>query len=216
MGGALTPVLAGLLASDDGQGQPRVADAIEEKILVASFELVSMHGSRITMDEIAERSGVARATLFRRFGSKDGVLEAMLARELRRTLDSFREVIQAAGDPESSIVMVFAKALGDSRTHPIARRLATVEPKTLIDLVSRGDPVPLDLCRDFIAEQIRPLLAGGKRAAAGRARLIADVLLHTVLGYALISSDEFDRTSPDETRSLAEMVVLPILDAARN
>lgn len=53
----------------------------ERRILDAAEELVRedrLHTS--TMEEVAERAGVSRATLFARFGSKLGVLEALARR----------------------------------------------------------------------------------------------------------------------------------------
>lgn len=52
-----------------------------ERILRAAYELFSRHGVKaVGIDAIVERSGVARMTLYRHFGSKDELVLAFLER----------------------------------------------------------------------------------------------------------------------------------------
>jgi AcrR family transcriptional regulator len=62
------------------------------KILSAARELFERHGTRgTTTREVAERAGVNEATLFRHFGSKRALLEAM--REQACGVQEFRSVL---------------------------------------------------------------------------------------------------------------------------
>ena len=50
-----------------------------EVLLTAAAELVEMHGARaVTMDALACRAGVGKGTVFRRFGSREGLMGALL------------------------------------------------------------------------------------------------------------------------------------------
>src|SRR5262249_29293981 len=70
-----------------------------ERVLDAAVELVAQDAFHTaTMDDLAERAGVSRATLFTRFGSKLGVLEALSVR--------------CAGGPEMRAIRA-AQALDD-------------------------------------------------------------------------------------------------------
>jgi AcrR family transcriptional regulator len=52
-----------------------------ERILAAAYDLFSQRGVRdVGIDEVVERSGVAKATLYRHFPSKDDLVMAFLAR----------------------------------------------------------------------------------------------------------------------------------------
>jgi len=62
------------------------------RILAAARELFERNGTRgTTTREVAERAGVNEATLFRHFGSKSALLEAM--REHACEFDRFRSVL---------------------------------------------------------------------------------------------------------------------------
>lgn len=63
-----------------------------ERILEAAYTLFSARGVRgVGVDEIIERSGVAKATLYRHFASKDALVIAFLQRREERWLVGFVE-----------------------------------------------------------------------------------------------------------------------------
>ena len=57
-----------------------------DRLLGAASECFSEQGVHASVDEIARRAGVGHGTVFRRFPTKDLLLEAVLARELDRML----------------------------------------------------------------------------------------------------------------------------------
>jgi AcrR family transcriptional regulator len=60
-------------------GRPRSAEA-DEAILRAALELLADDGYRaLTMEAVRERAGVGKATLYRRYGSKDELVRAAIA-----------------------------------------------------------------------------------------------------------------------------------------
>jgi AcrR family transcriptional regulator len=86
-----------------------VPDA-RERILEAAYELFSRNGIRaVGIDAIIERSGVARMSLYRHFGSKDALVLAFLERrEERWTRDWLQaEVRRRAADPAERLLAIF-------------------------------------------------------------------------------------------------------------
>jgi len=80
------------------------------RILEAAYELFSRHGIRaVGIDAIIRRSGVARMTLYRNFGSKDELVLAFLERrEQRWTKDWLqREAERRAADPGERLLAIF-------------------------------------------------------------------------------------------------------------
>ena len=69
-----------------GQG---VTSAARERILDAAYDLFSRRGIRdVGVDEVIDRAGVAKATLYRHFSSKDDLVIAFLEmREQRWVMD---------------------------------------------------------------------------------------------------------------------------------
>ncbi|MEO8026113.1 MAG: TetR/AcrR family transcriptional regulator [Bryobacteraceae bacterium] len=81
-----------------------------ERILEAAYDLFSRHGVRaVGIDAIIERSGVARMTLYRQFGSKeDLVVEFLKRREKRWTRDwLIASVEQRASEPRARLLAIF-------------------------------------------------------------------------------------------------------------
>src|ERR1700757_4662068 len=63
-------------------------DDITSRILGATLEQAELVGMRrITMEDVARRSGVGRATLYRRFPTKAALIDAVVLAEARRFLE---------------------------------------------------------------------------------------------------------------------------------
>ena len=64
-----------------GPGRPERADAARNRqvLLATAREMLAELGAdRITMDALAERAGVGKGTVFRRFGTRAGIFQALL------------------------------------------------------------------------------------------------------------------------------------------
>ncbi|MFV2173503.1 TetR/AcrR family transcriptional regulator [Actinomadura sp. LOL_016] len=70
-------------------GKPRGerADAARnrERLLETAREMIAEHGvAKVTMDGLAERAGLGKGTVFRRFGTRAGIFQALLDADERR------------------------------------------------------------------------------------------------------------------------------------
>src|SRR5438309_10425189 len=75
-------------------------DSMSERILDTALALAAASGLRhLTMDDVARRAGVGRMTVYRRFGGRGALVDALAVRECRRCLAA----IAAALDPGSPI-----------------------------------------------------------------------------------------------------------------
>lgn len=101
---------------------PRLPDPDARRVLLdAAQRLVAAGRQDFTMDDLAAEAGVSRATLYRRFGGREGLAEALAAeREVvvaaegddvrRRVLDAAERVFTAQGLARASIERVAAEA----------------------------------------------------------------------------------------------------------
>jgi AcrR family transcriptional regulator len=70
-----------------GRGRPRNPD-LDERILEQLLDLLGTHGyARLTLDELAFRSGVAKTTILRRWPSKAAVAAAGVERVASQSVD---------------------------------------------------------------------------------------------------------------------------------
>jgi AcrR family transcriptional regulator len=98
-------------------------DETDQRILTAARQLLDTNPeAAFTMDELAEASGISRATLYRRFGSRTALLQATAAEhgldidELaapairERILEATRQALAQAGSVNFTIEQVAAEA----------------------------------------------------------------------------------------------------------
>ncbi|MGY1858424.1 TetR/AcrR family transcriptional regulator [Modestobacter sp. SYSU DS0290] len=82
---------------------------------------------KATMQHVAAAAGVAKATLYNHFRTKDDVAQALIAFELDR-------LAALAGElPLTVAVPALAEEVG---AHPVLRRLAETEPETLVQMMA--------------------------------------------------------------------------------
>jgi AcrR family transcriptional regulator len=92
-----------------GVAAPNASDA-RERLLTAAYELFARHGVQaVGVDAIIERSGVARQTMYRHFGSKQELVLAFLARREELWTQGWlaAEVRRRASDPRERLLAIF-------------------------------------------------------------------------------------------------------------
>jgi AcrR family transcriptional regulator len=79
-----------------------------ERLLAAANELFYAEGVQtVGIDRIIERAGVAKASLYNLFGSKEELVAAYLASRHDRTTSRLTEAIDKVDDPRQKIMAVF-------------------------------------------------------------------------------------------------------------
>jgi AcrR family transcriptional regulator len=90
--------------------EPASRESARERLLAASYDLFSRRGIRdVSIDEVLERSGVAKATLYRHFPSKDDLVLAFLERRERLWTHGTVEAgaISRSTDPVGRLLAIF-------------------------------------------------------------------------------------------------------------
>jgi AcrR family transcriptional regulator len=88
----------------------RVEAAPRERILESAYELFSRRGIRgVGIDEVVEHAGVAKATLYRHFRSKDDLALAFLERREQRWTRGWveAEARRRGATPEEQLLAIF-------------------------------------------------------------------------------------------------------------
>src|SRR6266511_4032992 len=100
-----------------------------ERILDAAFDAVLDFGlSRTTVEDVAQRAGLARQTVYRYFPSKDTLIVSLVAREEEAFIAGVRAAIQGHDDLGPAMADGIAFVLRFAREHPLLDRLATTDP----------------------------------------------------------------------------------------
>jgi AcrR family transcriptional regulator len=187
------------------------ADATDERILDGALSSIAAYGpARATVDDIAAAAGVGRATVFRRFGSKEAVLNRLRDREVARFFAEADRRLDAIPDMADRVVESFTLCVRTALRHPWLNRLVRTEPQHLIDLLRQGDPAPLDVAREFVANRLR-VDHPDAVAGPGADQRLAELLIRLVFAYVMFPSAVVDFDDRDQLRAFAEDMILPVV-----
>jgi AcrR family transcriptional regulator len=159
-------------------------------LLGATAECVARYGIRkTTMVDVASKSGVAKATLYNHFRTKDDVLAAVVEQQLADLIGACVTTASSSGLVEALVHV--ATVLGE---HPALRKAADGEQQLLAPLMTPSPGRGWQLAREGVAAV---LTAGGAPSAA------ADV--ETVLRWCV--SQVLWPVGRDDVRPVAEALV---------
>jgi AcrR family transcriptional regulator len=185
-------------------------DPVSDRILAAAAELVGRQGDQqTTMAAIAHRAGVGRATVFRRFGSKQEILDRALMRELRMLAVALQESAANAETPATALIECFVLSMQAMRRRPLLRRLAQLQPEKLIAFTRLRRPPVLVLWRSMHTSIVETFDTPEIDRLESSA--LADVLIHLTLGYSVVPESSIDLKDDDKLRRLAASVITPVL-----
>ncbi|MEZ5151140.1 TetR/AcrR family transcriptional regulator [Rhodococcus zopfii] len=104
-------------------GHTAATDPTDAAILAATVRCLSHHGlERTTVADVAAEAGVGRATVFRRFETKEELLTRAFTWELDRLVTQFHAAIDEIEDPLERSIEWIVEAIRTVRNHPVARR----------------------------------------------------------------------------------------------
>ncbi|PJJ57690.1 AcrR family transcriptional regulator [Mumia flava] len=154
----------------------------EDQILDAAFDLLVDRGiRRMTMSDVGRQAGVSRATLYRRWGSVNDVVGALLTREFAQAA---AETVPGAGDGRHRLVSAVVAMVRLIRTHPVLRKIVEVDPDYLVPyLLQRLGTSTRDHLA-LVEEGIRAGIADGSIGPGDPADRARSVLL-TAMAFCL-------------------------------
>ncbi|MGC7101967.1 TetR family transcriptional regulator [Amycolatopsis lurida] len=175
------------------QRRRRDATATRRALLDAAEQLFAERGfDRTTVREIARQADANQALLFRYFGSKEALFEAVVARRGRQRL--------AKGAPETLV---------EDTLRGILARESTAHHSLETLLRSTGNDNAAATIRREVGEEYSHALAG--LTEAGDAELRADLVLAWILGIGLLrhiaQKDPLADADPDE---VVDLVLAPV------
>lgn len=153
-----------------------------ERILAAAEGLFwERPTDQLSLEELAARAGVAKQTILRRFGSKDGVLAAAAERALARTAAERGDI--SPGDLDGAVRRIVAhyEHAGEGVLRMLAEEARNPGVRALAD---RGRALHAAWCEQVFAPALGPL-----RGAARRRRLAQLVALTDVHTWKLLRHD---------------------------
>lgn len=186
------------------------ADALSERILDGALALAAGSGFRhLTMDDVARRARVGRMTVYRRFGSRSALVDALTVREARRCLERIASAVDPAAPASERLAGLFSATLSVIHEHPLLERLGRVEPEALLHELNREDSEVFGLVRAFL----RGLIVEGQRAGelvAGDPELLAELAIRLGASFVLIPRSSLPLGDAQATAAAVRELLAPL------
>jgi AcrR family transcriptional regulator len=99
---------------------------VRERVLATAHEHTVERGwERVRVGEVAVDSGVSRPTLYREFGNKDGLGEALMSREAERFFAAIAEALSRHDDVGEAIAAATRLTLEEAADNPLLKAVLT-------------------------------------------------------------------------------------------
>ena len=198
---------------DEGARQPQVReDKTRTKLLDAAYEQFCATGiARASMEEVARRAGTARITIYRKFDSKDALVDAVMLREFQRYFGEFRAEMAKAQTVADRVVAGLVTSLRTIGRNPLITKLLEIEPASVPGLVGGGDSRTMFQVRDFVAHQIRIEQEAGAIDPRVSTMLAADMIVRITGSFLTSPSDLIELDDEATLTEVAREFILPLV-----
>jgi AcrR family transcriptional regulator len=163
-----------------------VGQPMDDELAVAALDAAADHLRRFglagwTVEDVAEAAGVGRTSVYRWFGSRDDLVHAVLARELRETLLAIGAATVGLDRFEDQVVEAALVCL-DALDGSVVDHLVRTDPAAVLPLLTTGAGPLIALARAALAPQ---LLAAGVTRDPAHAAIAAESLARLGLSFVL-------------------------------
>lgn len=190
-------------------------DEITARVLDGAYEQFCQIGiRRSTMEDVARRAGVSRITVYRRFATKDALVEQVVRREFRRYFDQVLPEMRDADTVADRVVLGFVSSLQAIRRNPLIAGLMAVEPDVLMPSLAGGEGRALAAVQRFVTAQLRREQRAGHVAAEVDVVLVAELMARTSVSFLLIPGQVVDLDDDAQVQALARLFLVPMLQPA--
>jgi AcrR family transcriptional regulator len=197
-------ILAGLDHTDGP------VDGATSAMLDATSSLLASYGlRRWTVEDVAERAGLGRATVYRRFESRDELVHAALGREARRFFAAVAEAVADLETVEEKVVEGFLVGSAGARRSVMGALFAS-DPAAARSLLTAA-PL-LDLARAALVERYQ-IVTGSELSDpdAADAALVAEALVRLGLSFVLMPGSVIDLERPETARASLRRLLGPLI-----
>jgi len=174
-----------------------------ERLLAAANELFYEEGvNTVGIDRVIERAGVAKATLYSAFGSKDELIRAYLEQRCKARRERTTRALEQHESPRERLIAVF-DALADSLSRPNYHGCAFVNASAE---ARPGSPIEsaVDACRGWLRGLLTQL---AQEAGAADPQRLAWQLHLLYDGAAVSARMDHDPAAIFPARQAAETLI---------
>ncbi len=186
-------------------------DRTNQRILDSARSLYIEYGlRRTTMEDVAKKAGMGRATLYRRFSEKDQLFKAVIFRELQRHLVILEDAIKDKTSALDALLEAFIQFSGQVNGNEVLQRLLKTEPDHVLPYLTTDFDVIMSFSRHYLAVQIQRAQKLG-HIRQGDANVMSEMLLRLSQSLMLSPGGAINPANEESMREFAESYLRPLL-----
>jgi AcrR family transcriptional regulator len=173
------------------------------RVLDSLFDAIQDYGlTRVTVEDVAQRAGLSRQTVYRYFPSRDHLVVALVAREEDKFLDGVRAAFLEHENVETAVTESVRFVLAYAKSHPLMERLLGPDQHTFLPYVTTRAEPAIVRARETMVE----LLIGRlPHVDVERLRTLLDGTTRALISYMITPTD---RDTDDIASTIARLVAL--------
>jgi len=187
-------------------------DELSVRILESARSLFARFGpGRTTIDDVARAADVSRITVYRRFSTKDELIEAVVRGEFQRYFDRFQLDIAECTTVADRVAVGFASSLLYIRKNDLIRAIMTAEPGEFISSILGDRGTTQTVVRTYVANRLREEQTANNLPANVDADLVAEVMVRLTTSFLLTPSALIDLDDAESLKNVARIALVPLL-----
>ncbi|MEV4123622.1 helix-turn-helix domain-containing protein [Nocardia sp. NPDC049707] len=189
---------------------------LEARILDAALiQFAKVGVKKTTIEDVARQAGVDRVTVYRRVGSRDDLVQAVISREVATLLAVLGAMPERHDSIDDLVADIFVTVVTRWRTHPMVERILTVEPERVIMKLTVDGATTFTMCLAATATILEGAVARGLLADADDLRTRAEIVCRVVHSLILAPHGTAQLGSDDELAAFARRYLVPVVTNAR-
>jgi AcrR family transcriptional regulator len=212
---AVTPSpVDALLARVIGEpaGDLDLAEDITARVLEAAREVFANAGvQRATMEDVARAAGFSRITVYRRFASKEALVEQVVLWEFRAYFDQFLRDIAGARTAADRVECGFVSSLRSMRGNSLIGGLLAAEPGSVVPAMLGAQSRTQAAVHEFLTSQLRREQDAGTIGADLDVALIAEMMVRVTTSFLVTPSTLIDIDDDRDVARVARQFLVPML-----
>jgi AcrR family transcriptional regulator len=183
---------------------------VDDIVHAALAEFSDVGIRRTSIDDVARRVGLARATVYRHVGAKDRLLQLVIQAETRRGIAELDCALTSYADPSDAVGAGFGFLVRYVRAHPLFDRLLHREPEVLLPALTINAGPSLATYRALIADRLRQWQERGAIDPVSVDRA-AEAIARMALSLLLTPDGVVETDDPEAVASFACETLVPML-----
>ncbi|WP_420749659.1 TetR/AcrR family transcriptional regulator [Rhodococcus sp. O3] len=187
-------------------------DTTRTRLLDAAYDQFCRMGiQRSTMEDVAKRANLSRITIYRKFDTKESLVDQVILREFSRYFTRFIEEVAGAPTVADRVTLGFVSSLRTIRTNPLVTALIETDPTSFAGSIIGANGEMLSAVQSFVAGQLRREQASGTVAAELDVDLVAEMMVRITGSFLAFPSRIVDLDDDTELTAIARRFLVPML-----